>query len=124
MWAALEGVAFAIKQGLEAIAPANRDIPNLRLAGGGTLEPAWRQLLATVLQVPLYNIAVSAASARGAALLAGLGIGVYSNEQPMPQVQVMTSPTSPKAFTSELAAAWTRFQTLYPTLHQWRSTTI
>jgi xylulokinase len=124
MWAALEGVAFAIKQGLEAIAPANRDIPNLRLAGGGTLEPAWRQLLATVLQVPLYNIAVSAASARGAALLAGLGIGVYSNEQPMPQVQVMTSPTSPKAFTSELEAAWTRFQTLYPTLHQWRSTTI
>lgn len=123
MWAALEGVAFAIKQGMEAIAIADVPISNLRLAGGGTLEPAWRQLLATVLQVPLYSITVPAASARGAAILAGLGIGIYSDEQAIPQVRMTDTPTLPNAFTPELEAAWIRFQTLYPTLHQWQLNT-
>jgi xylulokinase len=120
MWAALEGVAFAIKQGLEAIETSNLPMANLRLAGGGTLEPDWRQLLATVLQVPLYSITIPAASAQGAAILAGLGVGVYKAEQAIPQVKIMPTPTLPEAFTPELEAAWTRFQTLYPTLHQWQ----
>ena len=121
MWAALEGVAFAIKQGLEAIVTPDMSTPNLRLAGGGTLEPAWRQLLATVLQVPLYSIMIPAASARGAAILAGLGVGIYRDEQMIPQVRMTEIPTLPDAFTPELDSAWMRFQTLYPTLRQWRS---
>lgn len=121
MWAALEGVAFAIKQGMEAIAAADRPIPQLRLAGGGTVEPAWRQRLATVLQVPLYSITIPAASARGAAILAGLGTGIYGDEQPIPQVRMTAAPTLPDSFTPALEAAWIRFQTLYPTLRQWRS---
>lgn len=121
MWSALEGVAFAIKQAMEAIATPEMSIPNLRLAGGGTLEPAWRQLLATVLQVPLYSITIPAASARGAAILAGLGIRIYSDEQMIPQVKITENPTLPGAFTSELESAWLRFQTLYPSLRHWRS---
>lgn len=121
MWAALEGVAFAIKQGMEAIATLDVPIPSLRLAGGGTLEPAWRRLLATVLQVPLYSITIPAASARGAAILAGLGIRAYGDEQKIPQVSLATTPTLPDTFTPELEAAWVRFQTLYPSLRQWRS---
>jgi xylulokinase len=120
MWAALEGVAFAIKQGLEALITSDVPVPNLRLAGGGTLEPAWRQLLATVLQVPLHSVTIPAASAQGAALLAGLGVGVYEDEQAIPQVKTTAISTLPEDFTPELEAAWTRFQTLYPTLHQWR----
>lgn len=125
MWAALEGVAFAIKQGMEAIVTSDVTsekvpIPQLRLAGGGAMEPAWRQLLAMVLQVPLYSITISAASARGAAILAGLGGGIYRDEQAIPEVRITNTPTLPAAFTPELEAAWMRFQTLYPTLHQWR----
>lgn len=121
IWAALEGVAFAIKQGLNAITSSGTSISKLRLAGGGTLEPAWRQLLATVLQVPLYSITVPATSARGAAILAGLGVGVYSDQQAIPQLEMTTTPTLPQAFTPELEAAWMHFQTLYPALHEWRS---
>lgn len=130
MWAALEGVAFAIKQGMEALPSELRypqtttpdmSIPHVRLAGGGTLEPAWRQLLATVLQVPLYSIAVSAASARGAAILAGLGIGAYGDKHMIPQLRITAPPTLPDTFSPKLDNAWIRFQTLYPTLLQWRS---
>lgn len=122
MRAALEGVAFAIKQGLDVLTATETATPVVRLAGGGTLEPAWRQLLADVLQVSLFNIAVPAASARGAAILAGIGIGVYTDARTMSQPVLMPNPTLPNNFTPDLAAAWQRFQTLYPSLRQWRTT--
>jgi len=67
--AALEGVAFAVADGLDTLqrrGPAGRD---LRLAGGGTTSPAWRRLLADVLGARLHAVEVPGASARGAALL-------------------------------------------------------
>ncbi|MBW4581479.1 MAG: xylulokinase [Tildeniella nuda ZEHNDER 1965/U140] len=120
MRSALEGVAFAIKQGLEAIAATGSNVTELRLAGGGTLEPVWRQLLADVLQVPLYGVTVSAASARGAAILAGMGSGIYADVQALPQVPIQPNPVMPRSPDANLMAAWERFQSLYPHLHEWR----
>ncbi|XGV99196.1 MAG: xylulokinase [Leptolyngbya sp. BL-A-14] len=119
MRAALEGVAFAIKQGLEAIVATGVTVPELRLAGGGTLEPVWRQLLADVLQLPLRHVTVSAASARGAAILAGLGSGAYANPQavlPLANHAPLVMPQSPNA---ALTDAWERYRSLYPHLHSW-----
>lgn len=79
MRAALEGVAFALREGQEALEDRGISIPELRLAGGGSLQPAWRQLLANVLQRRLLAVPDPAASARGAALLAGIAAGVYLN---------------------------------------------
>jgi len=120
MRAALEGVAFAIKQGLEAIADTGTPSTELRLAGGGTLEPAWRQLLADVMQVSLYSVTVSAASARGAALLAGIGSGIYDDAQAIPQAPLCDSPVVPRSPNPNLTDAWERYQSLYPSLHQWQ----
>ena len=81
--AALEGVAFALREGVEALEEAGTRVPELRLAGGGSGgeegEP-WRRLLADVLGRPLRLLpdgVASVASARGAALLAGLASGAY-----------------------------------------------
>jgi xylulokinase len=76
---ALEGTAFAIRDALDALlADARPPEPGLRLAGGGTLAPGWRQLLADVLDVPLYAVDVPAASGRGAALLGATAAGLLS----------------------------------------------
>lgn len=77
--AALEGVAFAIRQGLEALLATGVRATELRLAGGGTFDPRWRQLLADVLEQPLLATATSSASSLGAALLAGVGFGAWPN---------------------------------------------
>ena len=69
----MEGVAFAVADCLDAL-PGGRSRA-ARLAGGGTVAPAWRALLATVLDVDLYAVDVPAASARGAALL-----GAYAHD--------------------------------------------
>jgi xylulokinase len=117
MRAALEGVAFSLKQGLEALEATGVAVTELRLAGGGTLDMAWQQLLADVLRVPLYTTTVAAASARGAALLAGMGIGVYEdakatfNLTPKPTLAV-----TPRADEPALLEAWKRYQELYPKL--------
>jgi xylulokinase len=74
---ALEGVAFAIRDALDALLAGHRP-PRLRLAGGGTLAAAWRQLLADVLGAPLYAVDVPAASGRGAALLGAHAAGLLN----------------------------------------------
>jgi xylulokinase len=74
---ALEGTAFAIRDALDALLADHRP-SRLRLAGGGTLAAAWRQLLADVLGLPLYAVDVPAVSGRGAALLGAHAAGLLS----------------------------------------------
>jgi xylulokinase len=120
MRAALEGVALALRQGLEALPPTDAATP-LRLAGGGTLEPAWRQLLADVLQRPLCPVTIAAASARGAAILAGMGtgncneaIGCDEPESAEASSEPITLPQPPDP---ELENAWKRFCDRYSSLY-------
>ncbi|HEY9846558.1 MAG TPA: xylulokinase [Candidatus Caenarcaniphilales bacterium] len=117
MRAALEGVAFALRQGLEALEATGLKAAQLRLAGGGTVEMPWQQLLSDVLRKPLYATTVAAASARGAALLAGIGIGVYTDANATSQLA--PSPVlaaTPQSVDSALEEAWLRYQSLYPQL--------
>jgi xylulokinase len=79
--AAVEGVAFAIRHALEVL-PGPRP-GQLRLVGGGALDPRFRTLLADVLQVPLRLIEVRSASAIGAALLAAQAAGIKPPDVPL-----------------------------------------
>ena len=73
----LEGVAFAIAEAVAAL--VGSDVPDgVRLAGGGTVTPAWRQLLATAIGIPLYAVDTPAASGRGAGLLGARVAGLVS----------------------------------------------
>ena len=98
--AALEGVAFSISDGLEALRAAGVEITALRLAGGGTLQTPWRQLLSDALGVPLLTGGAPDASARGAAVLAGLSIGAYRDPLeaasllPTPELVATPAPSS------------------------------
>jgi xylulokinase len=117
MRSALEGVAFSLRQGLESLEATGVKATELRLAGGGTQEMPWKQLLADVFGIPLYATTVAAASALGAALLAGIGVGVYGDANAT--LNLTATPTlaaTPKALESALQEAWMRYQALYPQL--------
>lgn len=121
MRAAFEGVAFALRAGLEALGQAGLDAPTLRIAGGGALDPRWRQLLADTLARPLHSVEVSSASARGAALLGGLAGGLL-DERELPQLaaqatRLVAEPDPASA--AVLDGAYARFHDLYPRLHGW-----
>ena len=115
MRAAFEGVAFAIRDGFEALLETGIEAPALRLAGGGTRVQTWRQLLADTLQRPLYTSEISSASARGAALLAGVASAVFSScEDTLGFSPIPGLVAEPQA---NLEEAFARFQSLYPRIH-------
>lgn len=68
--AAFEGVAFAFADAFDALFEGGPRPSEALLAGGGSVAPAWRQLLADALQVTLRPSDVQDASVRGAAMLA------------------------------------------------------
>lgn len=72
----LEGVAYAIGEAMDALVAGGDPPDRLRLAGGGTVDPGWRQLLSTVLGQPLHAVETPAASGRGAALLGACAAGL------------------------------------------------
>jgi xylulokinase len=78
MRAALEGVAFLLRGQLDDMRAAGCAPARIRLAGGGTRHPAWRQLLADALVVPLYPAGAGWLTARGAALIAATAVGLMT----------------------------------------------
>jgi len=78
--AALEGVAFSLRQALEALEKTGLRAPELLLGGGGASHALWRQLLASVLRRPLRVLPDANLSATGAALLGGMATGAYPSD--------------------------------------------
>jgi xylulokinase len=79
--AALEAVALeyaAYKRALLALYPKFR-LTELRIAGGGEKSELWNQIKADVLGAPVRRIGASEGAPRGAAMLAGWGVGVLKN---------------------------------------------
>ena len=77
--AVLEGVVLNHRTHLGALAERFPAAGALRVGGGGARSPAWTQLLADAVRRPVEVTDASEAGARGAALLAGLGVGTFES---------------------------------------------
>lgn len=75
--AVLEGVAFAYRDVLDDFVAMGHGITELHISGGGAASSLWRQILADVLQRPL--VYYSADSTLGAAMVATIGVGYYTD---------------------------------------------
>jgi xylulokinase len=99
--AALEGVAFAVLDALGHIVDADEALPELRLAGGGTTDPGWQQMLADVLQYPVTAVDVPSASGLGAADLGARAAGLIDEASVVARrAPSSQQPTHPRASTS------------------------
>ena len=77
--AVLEGVSFGLKDSFTLIQNAGLANHTVRASGGGTKGALWRQILASVLEAELVTVNTTEGGAFGAALLAGVGVGVWMN---------------------------------------------
>jgi xylulokinase len=118
MRAALRGVAFGIRAGLDALRERGAAPARLRLAGGGTVHPGWRQLLADALGVPLGAVACPNAAARGAALLGGLAAGSIAPGD-LPALAPEVTPAAEPREAGALDARYARFLELRARLAGW-----
>ena len=74
-----EGVVFGHLSHIEKLRQAGAQINSARLAGGGSRSAVWSQMFADTIQVPMEVPDGNELGARGAALAAGIGAGIYSD---------------------------------------------
>ncbi len=76
--AILENTAMLVKGHMELVREATGNMPSeIIFAGGAAKSPLWSQILADVLGMPVKVPVVKEATALGAAILAGYGVGYY-----------------------------------------------
>ena len=77
--AIMEGITYELRSNLETLRSSGIRAEEIRAVGGGARSPFWCQLKADITHLPVNVPSVSEASSLGAALLAGIGSGVYSS---------------------------------------------
>ena len=75
--AVLEGVAFGFKDSVDLLRQAGWNGTSLRALGGGARSPLWKEIIASVTGLVLEEINIDEGPALGAAILAGVGTGIY-----------------------------------------------
>ncbi|MEW9582133.1 xylulokinase [Paraburkholderia sp. DGU8] len=118
MRAAFEGVAFSLRAGLDAIRASGATVRALKLAGGGSVDARWRQLLADALNVELNAVDCPNAAPRGAAILGGLACGHWHAADLAALAPGATRVASPRD-DAALAARYARFLDLYGRVESW-----
>jgi xylulokinase len=117
--AVLEGVSFGLKDSFTLIQNAGLGaITQVRASGGGTKGALWRQIMASVLEAELVTVNTTEGGAYGAALLAGVGAGAWSDVPAACKASIkLTGSTTPQQ--SQIEAyrkAYSLYQGFYPLL--------
>ncbi len=79
--AVMEGVVFSMRDGLAIMRELGLPLGEVRATGGGGRSPLWRQMQADIYGAPVATLAAEEGPAYGAALLAGVGAGVFADVQ-------------------------------------------
>ncbi|MBD1845831.1 xylulokinase [Cyanobacteria bacterium FACHB-63] len=113
--AVLEGVAFSLREALDRIHEIT-PMKQLLATGGGARSSVWLKILADVLQTELIAPKAEEGAAYGAAILAMVGVGAYSNLEAafkiLPQAEDVVQPQKNLIYES----AFQKYQQLYEAL--------
>jgi xylulokinase len=82
----LDGICYEIRLNIDMMRGAGIPIETLRATGGGSKSTRWMQLVADITGLPVETTAVTEAGCLGAALLAGIGTGVYNGAEDLKDI--------------------------------------
>ena len=117
--AVLEGVSFGLRDNFRLLEEVGLPSPRqVRISGGGAQSPLWRQMLADVLGVELVSVQTAEGAALGAALLAGVGAGLWPTVEAACDETVATheATTPNREQAARYEAVYAQFRALYPML--------
>jgi glycerol kinase len=112
--AALESIAFQsaallLAMSRDAVAAGAAPVSELRVDGGACTNDMLMQFQADLLGIPVLRPAVTETTALGAAYLAGLSVGVFTDLDKLSKLwrcERQFLPTMPRARATELMAQW------------------
>jgi xylulokinase len=114
--AILEGVAFSLRDTFTLFRDMNVPVTSIRLGGGGARSPLWRQIQADVYGHTVEIVEAEEGAAYGAALLAGVGAGLWPSVDAAcaATVRVAASVTPQPAAVATLNARYSAYRRVYP----------
>ena len=114
----MEGVTYGMRDSLELIRGLGTTVDQIYATGGGSRSTLWRQMQADIYQAEIVTINIEEGPAFGAAILAGVGTGVYTSvESATDQIVKITSQTDPISDHVEIYEQYYRiYRDLYPAL--------
>ena len=111
----LEGISFGLKDSLELMKKMGLKIEEVRIVGGGARSFLWRKIISSIFELPLYTLKVEEGSSYGAALLAGVGIKIFSDEEDASKVIEIKDKTIPE---SESVETYHKIYPLFKEIYQ------
>lgn len=116
--AVFEGISFGLLEGLDLLLGLGAESEEVRVTSGGAKSAFWVQMLADVFEKPCSTLECDEGPAYGAAILAGVGIGVWSDVVSACEETVkIRSSISPAG--SDYSGSFGKYQWLYRQTHDW-----
>ena len=112
--AALEAVAYSTAQILKMLSAHAGKPETITVAGGGTKNPLWMQILADVIGMPVQVAQDWQTASYGDACMAAIGCGDLRNFGALKQVVPRSKTVQPKP---ENRAIYEKYQSVYETLY-------
>ncbi len=114
--AVLEGVAFALRDSLEVARSLGIAPERTRICGGGAKSPLWRRIIANVLNLKVDVLESEEGPAMGAAMLAAVSCGEYSDVKEIAGkvVKVVETVEPDPVLVEKYEKRYAQFKKLYP----------
>jgi len=116
--AILEGVAFSLRDTFTIFRELGVPVKSIRLGGGGARSSLWQQIQADIYGMPVDLVVAEEGAAYGAALLAGVGAGMWRSVEAACETAVhVAKRVEPIAKNVELMnRRYEEYRKLYPSL--------
>ena len=120
----MEGVVFDLRHSLECFKQLNLPISEIYIGEGGSRSELWRQMQADIFGQQVRILEVEDVSALGAAIIAGVGVGVFDDFESACDLTVSLGQTifSNTEQIEKYERYYRRYSGLYPSLKNWFST--
>lgn len=113
----IQGVAFSLRQSLDALRATGANLDKLMVIGGGANSKLWVQILATVFNLPLeLPKEGDFGAALGAARLAICGVTECDPKEVMKAPKIASTIQPDKEHLTAYAAAYEKFKKIYPAI--------
>jgi len=109
--AIMEGVVYSQRDCFDVLRQLDVPFTQMIATGGGGRSPFWRQMIADVLDCPIATVTNTEGAALGAAILAGVGAGVYSSVPAACEAIIRTN--EPQEPDNAKKAAYDSFRAIY-----------
>jgi len=77
----IEGITYYLKEGIDSLPSTGIQITHYRAAGGGSQSDKWVQTCADIMGTPITRPEITEAGALGAAIIAGVGCGIFTSHE-------------------------------------------